>query len=83
MIIDAIKKKQFIPVLRLLKNLKTASLLSGNCPFLGTLNFFHDGSLLLNANSCFCHSQTLLSSAPKLQRLRGFPSPLCTEQIHI
>jgi hypothetical protein len=47
------------------KNVKTASSISENRPFLGPVNFLHDASHLLIAVLCFRHSRTLFSSAPK------------------
>jgi hypothetical protein len=62
------------PVLHLsLKNVKTASPVSGNRPFLGPVNFLHDASHLLIDALCFCHSRTLLSSTPKIAAALRFP----------
>lgn len=47
------------------RNIKTASSISRNCPFLGPLNLFRDASHLLIAALRFCHIQILPSSTPK------------------
>jgi len=55
------------------KNMKTASSISGNRPFLGPVNFLRDISHLLIAVLCFRHSRTLLSSTPKIAAALRFP----------
>jgi hypothetical protein len=52
---------------------KTASSISGNRPFLGPVNFFHDASYPLIAALCFRHSRMLLSSTPKFAAALRFP----------
>jgi len=55
------------------KNVKTASSISGNRPFLDPVNFLPDASHPLIAVLCFHHSQTFLSSTPKLAAALQFP----------
>ena len=55
------------------KNVKTASSISGNHPFLGPVNFLHASSHLLIAVLCFRHSRTLLSSTPEIAAALQFP----------
>jgi len=55
------------------KNVKTASSISGNRPFLGPVNFLCDASHPLIAVLCFRHSQMLLSSTPKTAAALWFP----------
>jgi hypothetical protein len=45
---------------------ETASSISGNHPFLGPVNFISDASHPPIGAFCFSHSQTLLSSTPKI-----------------
>jgi len=55
------------PVLHLSRTyMKTASSISGNPPFLVTVNFFRDASNLLIGALCFHRSRTLLSSTLKI-----------------
>jgi hypothetical protein len=46
--------------------MKTASSISGSRSFLGTVSLFHDALHFLITALCFRHSQTLLSSTPKI-----------------
>jgi hypothetical protein len=55
------------------KNMKTATSISGNRPFLGPANFLRDASDLLIAVLFFYHSRTLLSSTPKIAAAMRFP----------
>jgi hypothetical protein len=51
----------------------TASSVSGNRPFLGPVNFFHDASHPLIAALCFRHSRMLHLLTPKIAAALRFP----------
>jgi hypothetical protein len=53
--------------------MKIASSISGNHPFLGPVNFLRDATHPLIDVLCFRHSQTLLSSTPKIAAALQFP----------
>jgi hypothetical protein len=53
--------------------MKTASSISENCPFLGSVNFVCDASHLPIVALCFCHSHVLLLSVLKLGAALWFP----------
>ena len=55
------------------KNVKTASSVLGNHPFLGPVNFLRDASRPLFAVLWFCRSRTALSSTPTTAAALRFP----------
>jgi hypothetical protein len=66
------------------KGMKTAPTISGNCPFLGPVNFFRDASHSLITALCFCHSRKLLLTTPKTAAAAlHFLPTLRVEQSHL